>query len=369
MESCKIKKHDILWSCFLSICSMANSLAFLFLYLIIGSIATFLVIPPYIRFLYRHDLGKKIREEWLIGKATEFARLHAGKIGTPTMGWWVILGVTFFIVLLSVIVQYFAPRFWISINYSLFNRNETYLALFTLFTVGGIGLVDDYLNIREIGRTKWLSARVKLILLFLFWALGAYWFYFKLGYTDVSIPFFGNIDIGIWYVPLFVLIIATMANSVNITDGLDGLAWGLLLFNYAVYAFICSSQSLTILSALCLIICGCLIGFLWFNIKPAVFYMGDLGSLSLWATLAIMAMMTDTLIVLLITSALFWLEMLSVVIQMLSKKFRNGKKVFRIAPFHHHLEAIGWSEENIVMRFWLIGMILAVLWCLVSQLI
>lgn len=97
--------------------------------------------------------------------------------------------------------------------------------------------------------------------------------------------------------------------------------------------------------------------------------MGDLGSLSLGATLAIMAMMTDTLIVLLITSAIFWLEMLSVVIQMISKRYRNGKKIFRIAPFHHHLEAIGWSEENIVMRFWLIGMILAVLGGVVSQLI
>ena len=152
-----------------------------------------------------------------------------------------------------------------------------------------------------------------------------------------------------------------MANSVNITDGLDGLAGGLLLFNYAVYAFICYDQSLSILAALCLIICGSLIGFLWFNIKPAEFYMGDVGSLSLGATLAIMAMMTDTLAVLLVTSAVFWLEMLSVVVQIVSKKFRNGKKVFRIAPFHHHLEAIGWSEENIVMRFWLIGMILAVL--------
>ena len=131
-----------------------------------------------------------------------------------------------------------------------------------------------------------------------------------------------------------------MANSVNITDGLDGLAGGLLLFNYAVYAFICYDQGLSILSALCLIICGSLIGFLWFNIKPAEFYMGDVGSLSLGATLAIMAMMTDTLAVLLVTSAVFWLEMLSVVVQIVSKKFRNGKKVFRIAPFHHHLEAI-----------------------------
>jgi phospho-N-acetylmuramoyl-pentapeptide-transferase len=342
---------------------------FLLLYLIFGAIATLLVIPRYIDFLYRHNLGKKIREEWLIGKATEFARLHASKIGTPTMGGWVILGVVLFMVSVSVVIQYIAPMLDYDIRHSLLSRSETYLALFTLFTVGGIGLVDDYLNIREIGRTKGLSARVKLILLFLFGALGAYWFYFKLGYTGVNVPFLGNLDLGIWYIPLFVLIIATMANSVNITDGLDGLAWGLLLFNYWVYAFICYDQSLYILSALCLIICGSLIGFLWFNIKPAAFYMGDLWSLSLGATLAIMAMMTDTLIVLLITSALFWLELFSVIIQMLSKKFRNGKKVFRIAPFHHHLEAIGWSEENIVMRFWLIGMILAVLWGVVSQLI
>jgi phospho-N-acetylmuramoyl-pentapeptide-transferase len=348
---------------------MANSLGFLLLYLIFGSIATFLVIPRYIDFLYRHNLGKKIREEWLIGKATEFARLHAQKIGTPTMGGGVIIGVVVFMVTISIVVQYLGPKFWFDINHSLLSRNETYLALFTLLTVWGIGLVDDYLNIREIGRTKWLSARLKLILLFLFGALGAYWFYFKLGYTEVRIPFFGNLDLGMWYIPFFVLIIATMANSVNITDGLDGLAGWLLLFNYWVYAFVCYDQNLYILSALCLIICGSLIGFLWFNIKPAAFYMWDLGSLSLWATLAIMAMMTDTLVVLLITGALFWMELLSVIAQMLSKKFRNGKKILRIAPFHHHLEAIGWSEENIVMRFWLIGMILAVLWGVVSQLI
>ena len=269
----------------------------------------------------------------------------------------------------SVLIQQFGGEIGIHLNYSLWNRNETYLALFTLCTVGIIGMIDDYLNIQEIGRTKWLSARVKLILLFLFSSVWAYWFYVKLGYQNISIPFLGSIDLGMWYIPLFVLIIATMANSVNITDGLDGLAGWLLLFNYGIYAFICYNQNLNILTALCLIICGSLIAFLWFNIKPAAFYMGDIGSLSLGATLAIMAMMTDTLIVLLVTSAVFWLEMLSVVIQIISKKYRNGKKVFRIAPFHHHLEAIGWSEENIVMRFWLIGIILAALWGIISQLI
>ena len=348
---------------------MANSLIFLLLYLIAGCVITLLVIPRYIDFLYKHNLGKKIREEWLIGKATEFARLHAGKIGTPTMGGGVILGVIFFIVFLSIIIQHLSPYFWWNINHSLLSRSETYLALFTLFTVWCIGFIDDYLNIKELWRTKWLSAQVKLTLLFLFWSLAAYWFYFKLWYTDISVPLLGNIVLWIWYIPLFVLIIATMANSVNITDGLDGLAGWLLLFNYAVYGFICYDQDLYILSALCLIICGSLIGFLWFNIKPAQFYMGDIGSLSLWATLAIMAMMTNTLAVLFFTSAVFWLEMLSVIVQMLSKKYRNGKKIFRIAPFHHHLEAIWFCEENIVMRFWLVGMILAVLWGVMSQLI
>ncbi len=348
---------------------MANSLAFLLLYLLAASVLTLMIIPAYIRCLYRYNIGKKIREEGLIGKAIEFSRLHAGKIGTPTMGWGVILITVAILVLISIGIQYFSKELSLEVNYSLFNRKETYLALFTLFAVWAIGLVDDYLNVREIGRTKWLSARVKLILLFLFSALWAYWFYFKLGYTDISVPLLGNISLGIWYIPLFVLIIATMANSVNITDGLDGLAGWLLLFNYALYAFICYDKNLSILAALCLIICGALIGFLWWNIKPAKFIMGDLGSLSLWATLAIMAMMTDTLIVLLITSALFWLELVSVIIQLLSKKYRNGKKVFRIAPFHHHLEAIGWDEETIVMKFWLIGIILTVIWWVVSQLI
>ena len=192
--------------------------------------------------------------------------------------------------------------FNIKIKYSLLNRNETYLALFTLATVGIIGLVDDYLNVRGIGRTKGLSARVKMILLMVFAGLGAYWFYVKLGHTGLHLPFVGNVSLGALYIPLFIFIIIAMANAVNITDGLDGLAGGLLLFNYTVYAFITYTQGLFILSAVCMLIVGALIAFLWFNIKPAQFYMGDVGSLALGANLGIMAMMTDTLAVLIIIS-------------------------------------------------------------------
>jgi phospho-N-acetylmuramoyl-pentapeptide-transferase len=159
---------------------------------------------------------------------------------------------------------------------------------------------------------------------------------------------------------LFVFILIAGANSVNITDGLDGLAGGLLLFQYAAYGFITYSKGLFILSAFCFIIVGGLIAFLWFNIHPARIFMGDVGSLALGATLAVIALLTDTLFAFIVMSSLFIIETLSVIIQMGSKKLRNGKKIFRVAPFHHHLEAIGWKEETIVMRFWLIGMVLAV---------
>ena len=130
-----------------------------------------------------------------------------------------------------------------------------------------------------------------------------------------------------------------------------------MLFNYAVYALITYTRGLFILSALCMIIIGALIAFLWFNIKPASFYMGDSGSLPLGAMLGVIAMMTNTLPTLIIISGIFIFEAISVILQITSKKLRKGKKIFLIAPFHHHLEALGWSEETIVMRFWLIGMI------------
>ncbi len=332
--------------------------------LILSCGITFLIMPLGIRILQKYKMGKQIREEALIGKAEEFARLHQGKAGTPTMGGIFIILTVLIVTVFTIIIQYFGPwmeqYFGTSFRNSLWNRHETYIALFTLVSVGCIGLIDDYLNIRGIGRTKWLPARVKMILLILFGLVGAYWFYFKLDYTSLHIPFFGGVEIGYFYIPLFVFILVATANSVNITDWLDGLAGGLLLFCYTIYAVIAYTKWLFILTAFCLVIVGALIAFLWFNIRPARVFMGDVGSLSLGATLAVIACMTDTLLVLLIAGGIFIFETISVILQLVSKRFRNGKKIFRIAPFHHHLEAIGWPEETIVMRLWLVGMILAV---------
>lgn len=349
---------------------MDSNLIFILTGFVLSGVLTFLLIPSFIDVLIRYRIGKQIREEWLIGKAVEFSKLHMIKTGTPTMGGLIILFVVFLIVLGSFVAYKMGWKLdgilSIPLKFSLWNREETYLALGTLFTVGAIGCIDDYLNVREIGRTKGLSARVKMTLLLVFAGIGAWWFYVKLGYDSMEIPFFGNVSLSFIYIPLFILIVVGMANSVNITDWLDGLAGGLLFFNYMVYAFITYSKDLYILSTLCMVISGALVAFLWFNVKPAKFYMWDTGSLALGATLAIIAMMTDTLIILLITGSIFFLETISVILQLMSKKLRNGKKIFRIAPFHHHLEAIGWTEETIVARFWLVGIMLSVLGLIIA---
>ena len=208
-----------------------------------------------------------------------------------------------------------------------------------------------------------MSARFKLLWLIIFALLWALWFYYKLDWEsrDLSL-IIADLHLWIWFIPFFVLVIVSSANSVNRTDWLDWLAWGLLLFSYSTYAYITYSQELYLLSTLCITIIWAIIAFLWFNVKPAKFYMWDVWSLALWANLWIMAMITNTVFILFIVWAIFIFETLSVIIQLTSKKLRNWKKVFKIAPFHHHLEAIGRSEENVVFRLWLIWLILAVIW-------
>lgn len=333
------------------------------------SLATFslwlLVIPYFIDFLKKHKIWKQIREEALVWKALEFAKLHKTKTWTPTMWWAIILIIVFLMVIFSIILQ----KSWF-VNNSLFNQKETYLTLFTLATVWILWAIDDFLNVRWIWRTKWLSARFKMFWLLIFSGAGAWWFYDKLEWSTrlLDIPFTSWIEIWIFFIPLFIFIIIATANSVNFTDWLDGLAWGLLLFAYWVYAYITYDQWLYLLSTLCVTIIWALVAFLWFNIKPAKFYMWDVWSLALWANLWIMAMLTNTIVVLIIISAIFIFETLSVIIQLTSKKLRNWKKIFRIAPFHHHLEAIGWSEETVVFKLWLLWIVLSAIGLIVYKL-
>lgn len=334
----------------------------------IGTFVVWLVLfPIFIDHITKLKLWKQIREDATIWKATEFAKLHKKKTWTPSMWWIVIIAIVVFMVLVSILIQ----KLWYT-NFDLFNKKETYLPLFTLISVWCLWLIDDYLNAKWIWKTKGISARVKMLWLTIFATIWALWFYYKLGWnvTDTAWNFIRWIDnpfwdlIKIWYyfIPLFIIVIISSANSVNITDWLDWLAWWLLLFSYWIYTYITFDQELYLLSTLCITIVWALIAFLWFNVKPAKIYMWDVWSLSLWATLWILAMITNTLFVLFITWTIFILETVSVIIQLTSKKLRNWKKVFRIAPYHHHLEAIGWTEENVVFRLRLIWIITSVIW-------
>ena len=313
--------------------------------------------PWFTRQLVKYKIGKQLRENALTGeKSTIFTALHAKKSGTPTMGGLLIWGTILIVVAISFILQKNGI-----FNQSLFNRKETWIPLFTLVTCGVLGAVDDYLNIKGIGKTKGLSAKLKLFWLILFGLAGAWWFYSKLGYDSIKIPIPGasEIYLGIWYIPIFVFIIIATANAVNFTDGLDGLASGLLILAFGSFGIIAYTQGLLTLSALCAVIVGANLAFLWFNIPPARFYMGDTGSLSLGATLGVIAMLTNQALILPIIGFMFVVEALSVVIQLTSKKLFK-RKVFKIAPIHHHFEQSGWQEWTIVMRFWIIGGIMAV---------
>lgn len=349
---------------------MNSHIIMIFSFSLIAFWVWMLVIPYYIEILKKFKIWKQIREEATIWKATEFAKLHKTKTWTPTMWGWIILIIIWLMVLWSMFLQYI----WVT-NNSLFNKQETYLSLFTLFAVWLLWAIDDFLNVRWIWRTKGLSARFKMFWLVVFATLWALWFYYKLWWNVVDDvwnfmrtlknPFWENIQLWIYFIPLFIFIILAWANSVNITDWLDWLAWWLLLFAYWVYAYITYDQGLYLLSTLCVSIIWVLVAFLWFNVKPAKFYMWDVWSLALWANLWIMAMLTNTIFVLIIVSAIFIFETLSVMLQLTSKKLRNWKKIFRIAPFHHHLEAIWWSEENVVFRMWLVWIILSAIWLII----
>ncbi len=191
--------------------------------------------------------------------------------------------------------------------------------------------------------------------------VAACWFYFKLGYDSVAIPYWGTLEIGAWYIPLAALVIVSTCNAVNFTDGLDGLAGGLLVISFAAFAVLSYVSGLFVLTAFCAVITGAIAAFLWHNVPPALFYMGDTGSLPLGGVLAVIALMTDRMLLLPLIGFVFLIELLSVVIQLTSKRLRGGKKVFRAAPIHHHFEALEWGESKVTMRLWIVGAFMALL--------
>lgn len=243
--------------------------------------------------------------------------------------------------------------------------------LLTVLWLSVAGIVVGDIIQRARGKSsvsKGLGVMPKIISLLLLTTLAALWFYDKLDYHSIHLPFLGNFELGWWYVPLFVFIIVGTANAVNVTDGLDGLAGGLLAIAFAAFGVIAYVQGLYVLAGFCAVCVGAIAAFLWHNVPPALFFMGDTGSLALGGALGVIALMIDQAVVLALIGFVFLMEMLSVIIQLASKKLRGGKKVFIAAPIHHHFEALDWGESKVTMRLWILGSFFAMLGIIVGLL-
>lgn len=330
--------------------------------LILLSTITFVVAiawtPLLTHFLYKFKFGKKIRAA---SSAPIASKLHAKKSGTPTMGGILVWGTVLIVAAALLLVFVLAPESYVG-RLSFLTRSQTLLPLGALVASALVGLVDDWLNVKEIGpHGGGLSIWYRISMYTVIASVGALWFFFKLDWDLFHVPFVGDFAVGWWYIPIFIFIVAATAFSVNETDGLDGLAGGVLMTSFGAYAAIAFAQGSFELAAFCAAIMGALLAFLWFNINPARFFMGDTGSMGLGITLGVVAMLTNMALLLPIIGIVLVLESLSVIVQMTSKKLRGGKKIFKSTPIHHHFEAIGWSEPKIVMRAWVISIVFGIL--------
>lgn len=314
----------------------------------LGFLVSMAITPVYSSMAYKWQWWKKPRQRTLTGEiAKVFTKLHAAKHKRhiPTMA-----GVIF--VISTIIIT------------MLFNldRAETWLPLAAFAGAGAVGLLDDIINIRGSGKgVAGLPSKFKLLLTTLIALIGGWFFYFKLDVSSINVPWVGSIGIGWLIIPLFVFVVVATANAVNMSDGLDGLAGGLAATAFGIYAIIAFIEQRYGVAGFCMTIVGGLLSYTWFNIHPARFFMGDVGSFALGTALGVVAMLTDTVLLLPIIGAVFVAETGSVILQTISKKLRNGKKIFKISPIHHHFEAIGWEETKVTMRFWVLGQVFGVL--------
>ena len=314
--------------------------------------------PILTHFLFKYKMGKQIRSD---ATTPIFTKMHMHKSGTPTMGGILIWGtVLIFSLTLFYLAEFLPWEIFDKLNF--LTRSQTLIPLACLIASALVGLLDDFLDVRRKGyKNRGIRFSHKIWIYAAIASIGALWFYFKLDWDIIHIPFFGNYAIGAWYILLFIAVVVSTAFAVNETDGLDGLSGGTLLTAFASYGIISFVQGKYELAAFCGVLGGALLAFLWFNITPARFFMGDTGSMSLGITLALFALYTNTVFILPFIGFIFVIEALSVIIQLSSKKLRNGKKVFLSAPIHHNFEAKGWSEAKIVMRFWVVAWVAAAL--------
>lgn len=304
-------------------------------------VLSMMLTPVYTYFAYRYKFWKRQRTTSTTGEKLEvFTKLHAAKFqrSIPTMAG--LIGLTAIVIVTMM---------------GNFERSQTYLPLAALIGGGIVGLIDDIINIRgkQLG-VAGLRASIKFSLIVALGLALGWYFWAKLGYDTLTVPFLGDIAIGWMIVPLFAFAVVATGNAVNISDGLDGLAGGLLVVSFMTFGVIALLQGNVGIAGFCFTVVGALLSYLWFNIYPARFFMGDVGSFAYGVALGVVAMLTNTILLLPIIGILFVIEAGSSLLQITSKRMFH-RKVFISAPIHHHLEASGWPETKVTMRFWVIA--------------
>ncbi len=304
--------------------------------------------PLYTHFAYKYHFWKKQKKTTVDGKALPvMTKLHAHKFkrAFPTMAG--LIGV----VAVTLVTWVFN-----------LDRGQTWLPLVGFLGGAFVGVIDDSINIFGSGRgAAGLRGPIKFALITIVGLVLGWFFAWKLEWTTVAVPFIGDISVGVvGMILVFAFAVVATSNAVNITDGLDGLSGGLTLIAYCAFGFIALSQGSMLLFGFCMTVVGWLLSYVWFNVPPARFMMGDTGSFALGAGLGVVAMMTNSFLLLPVIGLMFVVETGSSLIQLASKKFFH-RKIFISAPLHHHLEAKGWGEAKIVMRFWIIAGVFAVI--------
>jgi len=343
----------------------------IFLPAVVSFIIGIILTPIATHYFYKYRMWRRVSRENNIpeDKALDFSKIHDHKaeISTPRTGGMIIwIAVILTLAVVSIIDYLFVSEVPNKIYF--ISRSQTLLPFFTLIIASLIGLGDDFLQI--FGRGKWTTDPIVLryikigIILTLGTIIGL-WFYVKLGVHDLYIPWYGFVSLGYLFIPFFILIMLSLW-STSVIDGVDGLSGGVLASIFMAYTLIAFFGNQTDLAALCAVITGAILAFLWFNIPPARFYMGETGMIGLTVTLSVIAFLTNTVLLLPIIAFPLFITSLSNIIQIGSRKLRNGKKVFLFAPLHHHFEALGWPKYKVTMRYWIVGIITAISGVIIS---
>ena len=349
---------------------MTNAIK-IFLPSIISFIIGILLTPVATHYFYKYRMWRRTsRNENIASSNTSgFSKIHdeQAEISTPRTGGMIIwISVILTVAIIWIIDSIFQNNLTSKLHF--ISRNQTLLPFFSLIVASLIGLGDDFLQI--FGRGKWTTDPIILryikigIILILGTVIGL-WFFIKLGVSDLYIPWYGFINLGYLFIPFFILIMLSLWSS-SVIDGIDGLSGGVMASIFMAYTLIAYFNNQLDIATFCAVITGGIMAFLWFNIPPARFYMGETGMIGLTVTLSVIAFMTNTVLLLPIIAFPLFITSLSNIIQMLSRKFRHGKKVFLFAPLHHHFEALGWPKYKVTMRYWIVGIMTSIIGVIIS---